>query len=667
MATDIFRLLGTISIDMTDFNTKMDNAMQRVNNLATAINNLNGTTANVTINQAGTTTTPTGTNTAVTPENTGDDATTDSTDNGRTKGTIAATVAGTNQGGWTVVKGILANLGTQAINWGVEKGKEFYWTGINRVNSKDSYIARLKTTQGFTDDEAEAAWAELDDFVFGTPLNTDSAVAVANKLLATGVDYDDVLPTMQLLGDLAIGDSNVMTGLAGGYTDVMATGVLTAQDARQFTSRGIALWDMMADYYNSEDSGYQGRYRGMWESGSDIKTADHNKFPIPAEDFQNALKWATSENGTYHNAMLNVMDTYAGRKEQYEDSIARAAGAFAEPIADVYKNDVYPVLTEQNMELVRTLQEGSGTIEQMAQTVGSMMIAFGELRNWAVDLVLNAEDKNPGATGEAAAYGGLLATAFGANPFFTVPAMGLGIGYDLFAVKNHADELGQGFWETLWQDKLKDDVEYFISPFKSISEDSIKENASTFFDDWGNLFYHHLGGKEIEAGIDSVGNVQRMISTAYGTPVFDFAYEHLGGKQLADFGGMLYHLFATPNADFYGGADESLLPVESLRKRRRKQTTQDDQYGAPPDVQTLIFDDGQHLLPATSGYSSLMVQLQNMPQQITAAVQEGMNGVTITATVTTGDVRLQDGALVGALTPKINMVLGAMNASSSRG
>lgn len=92
--------------------------------------------------------------------------------------------------------------------------------------------------------------------------------------------------------------------------------------------------------------------------------------------------------------------------------------------------------------------------------------------------------------------------------------------------------------------------------------------------------------------------------------------------------------------------------------------------GTPSNVETIfndMFNDENTPFPATPGLSSLVVQLQNMPQQITAAVQEGMNGVTITANVTTGDVRLQDGTIVGALTPKINLLLGAMLASSSRG
>ena len=71
----------------------------------------------------------------------------------------------------------------------------------------------------------------------------------------------------------------------------------------------------------------------------------------------------------------------------------------------------------------------------------------------------------------------------------------------------------------------------------------------------------------------------------------------------------------------------------------------------------------------------ILSAFQQLPDQIrtevAAAAQEGvatgLSGVTITGHVTTGEVKLQEGALVGALAPKINLKLGMLNQRSGRG
>lgn len=64
---------------------------------------------------------------------------------------------------------------------------------------------------------------------------------------------------------------------------------------------------------------------------------------------------------------------------------------------------------------------------------------------------------------------------------------------------------------------------------------------------------------------------------------------------------------------------------------------------------------------------TLTTQMALNKEEMLAALREGVSGITITATVDTGNITLDTGTLAGAIAPKINFVLGALNDRSSRG
>lgn len=97
--------------------------------------------------------------------------------------------------------------------------------------------------------------------------------------------------------------------------------------------------------------------------------------------------------------------------------------------------------------------------------------------------------------------------------------------------------------------------------------------------------------------------------------------------------------------------------------------------GAPADADTITYDPENLNLAGNMGMMSLVTMMQTVATQIKAdviagaqeGVAAGLSGVTITANVSTGDIKLDDGTLVGAITPRINFILGALNARSGRG
>ena len=322
-------------------------------------------------------------------------------------------------------------------------------------------------------------------------------------------------------------------------------------------SNVIPLWDIMADYYASDE--YEGPNKGL--TGDQIKADLNRGVIVPFADVEAAFRMTTSEGGRYYNVMGQMMQTSWGQEQVLGENLTNMSAFVVAPVQEIWNKGILPSLNDATGRIVNMMEQFSH---------------FG--------------DPSP-------------------------------------------DPLARRFWNA-----LKTDPEIG----KAIGA--------------------------IETGAAIVHNANFLGTNLVTKPIVDFFSR--GGYLLNWLG---RDVRVTESGREFGGGgrrfDGSVSLIELLDMIRDSDPGAYD-MGTPSNVETIfndMFNDENTPFPATPGLSSLVVQLQNMPQQITAAVQEGMNGVTITANVTTGDVRLQDGTIVGALTPKINLLLGAMLASSSRG
>lgn len=567
MASDVFQLLGRISVDTTEFTNRINTALTAVNNLATALNNLDGRTVNTNVNANTNNATNTLTNTQTAAQNTNPTQQNDD-DNGR-----ATTVVMPGSEGWTVGRGIATNIATDALRWLGQKGTEFMEAGWERNIQENMMTAKFETLLGIPYDEAAVFMDELNQFALDTPLDAPDTWEIARKMLNYGIPKEDILDEMQMLGDISMGSSTEMLALAKAYTETMGNNMLYGQEARQYINADAPIFSALEELYASDE--YTGSNKGL--TASEIKAKlnapGDNGITVPFEDVRNAFLLQTSPGGRYYNAMSNMMNTPYGQQQRLGENLMNVSANVIKPFQDLYSKVISPSLldfTEKAVEATERFSEisvdGEGTL--IHQTL---------------------------------------------------------------------DALG-----------IRGDVEYAISPFANlfggISWEEIKGNASTFFSDWANLFSivvgPHVSGDEEGAN----GGGGRRFGENPSDQTTDLIVEQKVLELLRE----------------HENTEDLPPDYESRRNNRHSE------FGGS-FADKLFFDDGSHLLPATSGLSSLLVELQNMPQQVTAAVQDGISGMTITANVSTGNVTLQDGTLVGALAPRINFILGAMNARSSRG
>lgn len=559
MATNIFKLVGEVSVNMNSFNTSMDAALTKVNNLATALNNLNGTKATVTVNQTGTGI-PTAANGSA---SSGTGSTGGTTGSGKQSGTGTSGDAGSGgkravapgSDGWTIGRGVVSQWISKAGEWAFGQIADRVGEGWERNIAEELTAMQIGTLTGLPESDAWGLVGSINEFARKTPLSVEGAWDAAIRLLNYGISPDEVIDNLWWLGDAARGDNTKMASIARAYTEVLGKDALYAQEGYQFINAGVPIFDLLEVLYAS--AGYNGPNKGL--TSGEIRGGLNKDYRVPAADIVAAFEMATSEGGRYYNAMANMMGTMYGQEQLIDENVTNVAANLVAPFQDIVKNLINPAVVE------------------MTGNMADATEAFG-------DISLDGD-------------GTLISQFIGA---------------------------------------LGGDAQYALAPLTGFARGiaNIPENASTFFDDWYNLL-----------------SLRWLFDR--GTEVTDMYDEVIGRARETGRPEIVMSTLATD--------PEYESPTEY--KRREKWNP----MGGPGNADTIFFDDGHRFLPGATGASSVFTQLNAMPNQITAAVREGFNGATVTVNVTTGDVRLNEGTLVGSLAPRVDAILGAWNARAARG
>lgn len=171
----------------------------------------------------------------------------------------------------------------------------------------DAQTAQI-TFEVLTGDAAKGAklFKDIEKFAARTSFDLTSAADATKSLLAAGVADNDVMGTMQLLGDLAMGDANKLGFLSKAYTDVMNKGKLQGQEIRQFAENGVGLVGALASSMNKTNA----EILEMSEAGK-----------ISFSDMKNALESLTGPGGRFFGMMARINETFTGQWNSLVENI----------------------------------------------------------------------------------------------------------------------------------------------------------------------------------------------------------------------------------------------------------------------------------------------------------------------------------------------------------
>lgn len=246
--------------------------------------------------------------------------------------------------------------------------------GVKYNSSMEQYMASFTTMLGSAD-KASKHMEELKSFAAKTPFEMADLAQASTTLLAFGVNVNEIMPDLKMLGDISLGNREKFNGLALVFGQVKSQGKLMGQDLMQMINQGFNPLQVI-----SEKTG---------KSMSQLKD-EMSKGQITYEMVADAMKTATSAGGQFHNAMETQSKTLAGQWSTLKDNVNSLLGEAFLPLSDILKNKVLPAVNNVVDKLSKSLASGElkDSINNLAQGFGDLVVKLSELTvNWLPKII----------------------------------------------------------------------------------------------------------------------------------------------------------------------------------------------------------------------------------------------------------------------------------------
>lgn len=173
--------------------------------------------------------------------------------------------------------------------------------------------------------KAATLMADLKDMAAKTPFETTDLANVTKSLLQYGVAANDILPTLQMLGDVSGGNAAKFAGLSYQYAQMIAAGRLLGTDLRSMVNNGFNPLQEIS--------------RTTGESMATLQEK-MSKGAITTQMVSAAFKSATSEGGKFYNGMNAASQTMEGLISTLKDDLGALGRSFADQFIPMLKNGV---------------------------------------------------------------------------------------------------------------------------------------------------------------------------------------------------------------------------------------------------------------------------------------------------------------------------------------
>ena len=252
----------------------------------------------------------------------------------------------------------LYKLSEKAVSLGTNLGKIGFGFNMSMESYQYSFSALLQD-----EEKAKQLVADIQELAKVSPLGLEGLAKNAVSLLNTGTELTEIIPTLEMLGDLALGNPQNMDSVVRAFTQIISKGGLMAQEMYQLGDAMVPIKEIMTKYGGE-------RYAdGSWY---EQKMKDPT-YKIPAEDMVKAFKAATSEGGQWNDYMLTMMETFAGQYDRLGEEGKETLGDFFKPFFEMAKSDVLPGLIESLDKFRTWISDNKESLEKMAEAVGGLV------------------------------------------------------------------------------------------------------------------------------------------------------------------------------------------------------------------------------------------------------------------------------------------------------
>lgn len=230
-------------------------------------------------------------------------------------------------------------------------------TGIEAAMSMESLNAQFTVMAGSAE-RASQLIQEISEFAKATPFSKMGLADAGKTLMAFGMQAENVVPTLKMLGDVAGADQNKLKGLALVFGQIQSTGRLMGQDLLQLINQGFNPLTVLS------------KQTGL--SMKDLKEA-MEKGAISADMVTAAFRIATSEGGMFYGNLEAQSQTLQGRISTLKDNFVTALQNMAEAFLPLMKAAVDTMIAFDWTPVVGTVQAIAASITSLADGIGTLI------------------------------------------------------------------------------------------------------------------------------------------------------------------------------------------------------------------------------------------------------------------------------------------------------
>lgn len=330
--------------------------------------------------------------------------------------------------GFTVLKGTMANLASQAISKIVDGFKGLVSGAVDYQKSMEYYTTSFTVMTGSADKAGETV-KKLADIGATTPFDMPQLADATSLLMNFGFSADDAVDSMMMLGDISQGNADKLNSIARAYGKMNSAQKVTLEDINMMIDAGFNPLQEISE-----------------KTGESMKSLYDriSKGKMSVDEITESMKRSTSEGGKYFQSMDAQSQTLDGRLSTLSDTVNSKLGEALQPILQKAADEWIPNITnaidnidiDSVVSVIEDLIDGVGnlfgfimdngsTIISLVAGIGAAMVTWNvaSMINGVVTAVKRYQEANEGATVAQALLNGVM----NGNPIMLVVSLLAGL------------------------------------------------------------------------------------------------------------------------------------------------------------------------------------------------------------------------------------------------
>ena len=348
--------------------------------------------------------------------------------------------------GFTVLKGTMANLASQAISKVVDGFKELVGGAVDYQKSMEYYTTSFTVMTGSAEKASETV-QKLADIGATTPFDMPQLADATSLLMNFGFSADDAVDSMMMLGDISQGNADKLGSIARAYGKMNSAQKVTLENINMMIDAGF---NPLQEISEKTGESMQSLYDRI------------SKGKMSVDEITDSMKRSTSEGGKYFQSMDAQSQTLDGRLSTLSDTVNSKLGESLQPIlqkaADEWIPNVTTAIDNMDMDSVVTvideiisgvgdlfgfIMDNGDTIISLVAGIGTAMVTWNVINmiNGVITAIQAFRVANEGASVAQA----LLNTVMNANPIMLVATLLAGLTATIITLWN----TNEGFRNTV--------------------------------------------------------------------------------------------------------------------------------------------------------------------------------------------------------------------------